>query len=634
MIDRAGLAEFLRRRRESLQPEDVGLPRGQRRRTSGLRREEVAALCHMSTDYYSRLERERGPQPSEQMIASIAQGLHLSLDERDHLFRLAGHHPPPRGAASEHISPGLLRILDRLSDTPAEIVTELGETLRQTPLGVALTGDLTRLHRPGPQHRLPVVHRPGRPARCYAPEDHAFLARMFASGLRGGRHAARPRVPGGAARRPAARAERGVPRACGTRTRSASGRSEVKRFIHPEVGALELNCQTLLDPDQSHSLLVYTAVPGQREPREAADCCPSSARCADAGWAARAPADPEAAHGWRHRDATPAEDAERRRCGMDGLEVTVLLGASVLVGVLLAPRLRVATPLLLVVVGLALGFVPELREVQLPPGDDAAALPARHAVLGEPHDVAALHQARPARHRDREHPARRGDGVRGRGRRAPVRRAVGGRAHPRRRGRAARRDRRRRARAHPAAAQLHAAEGREPHERRHRARRLRDRGRRSPSAAASRRSTSPAWCCCPTSAAQPRGFAIAGLALPAAAARPRAARRSTSRCSSPRSRRSSPPSCIHGSGVLAVVAAGLAVSYAGPRISTAASRRQTEAAWPLGSAVLNGALFVLIGLEVQLIAHETEAAALGRLVVLDRRRCGRCCSWCASRSCR
>src|SRR5688500_6230564 len=144
MIDRAGLAEFMRRRRESLQPEDVGLPRGQRRRTNGLRREEVAALCHLSTDYYSRLERERGPHPSERLIASLAQGLHLSLDERDHLFRLAGHNPPTRGSMSEHISPGLLRIFDRLTDSPAEIVTEIGETLRQTELGVALTGDLTR----------------------------------------------------------------------------------------------------------------------------------------------------------------------------------------------------------------------------------------------------------------------------------------------------------------------------------------------------------------------------------------------------------------------------------------------------------------------------------------------------------
>lgn len=132
MIDRSGLADFLVRRRGVLQPEDVGLPRGQRRRTSGLRREEVAALCHMSADYYSRLEQERGPHPSEQMIAAIAQGLHLSRDERDHLFRLAGHTPPSRGTTTDHISPGMLRIFDRLGDTPAEIVTELGETLRQT----------------------------------------------------------------------------------------------------------------------------------------------------------------------------------------------------------------------------------------------------------------------------------------------------------------------------------------------------------------------------------------------------------------------------------------------------------------------------------------------------------------------
>ena len=63
-MDRAQLADFLRTRREALQPEDVGLPRGQRRRTGGLRREEVAALCDMSVDYYSRLEQRRSPRPS------------------------------------------------------------------------------------------------------------------------------------------------------------------------------------------------------------------------------------------------------------------------------------------------------------------------------------------------------------------------------------------------------------------------------------------------------------------------------------------------------------------------------------------------------------------------------------------
>ncbi|MFF0340879.1 helix-turn-helix transcriptional regulator [Kribbella sp. NPDC004875] len=260
MIDRTGLAEFLRRRRELLQPEDVGLPRGQRRRTSGLRREEVAVLCHMSTDYYSRLERERGPQPSEQMIASIAQGLHLSLDERDHLFRLAGHNPPTRGTTSEHISPGLLRILDRLDDTPAEIVTELGETLRQTTLGVALTGDTTSYT--GPARSIGYRWFTDTTTRqLYAPEDHPFLTRMFCSGLR---QIVTLRGPDSRAaeyvRLLLAQSEefRRVwdDHEVGVRP------NDVKRFVHPEVGALELTCQSLLDPEQSHRLLVYTAHPG------------------------------------------------------------------------------------------------------------------------------------------------------------------------------------------------------------------------------------------------------------------------------------------------------------------------------------------------------------------------------------
>jgi transcriptional regulator with XRE-family HTH domain len=173
MIDRTQMAGFLRRRREALQPEDVGMPRGQRRRTRGLRREEIAVLCHMSTDYYSRLEQERGPQPSEQMIASIAQGLHLTVAERDHLFRLAGHQPPARGPSSEHVSPGMLRIFDRLADTLAEIVTELGETLRQTPPKVALVGDWTRYTGPS---RSNGYRRFTDPASrdIYVPEDHEF----------------------------------------------------------------------------------------------------------------------------------------------------------------------------------------------------------------------------------------------------------------------------------------------------------------------------------------------------------------------------------------------------------------------------------------------------------------------------
>lgn len=260
MIDRAGLAEFLRGRREVLQPEDVGLPRGPRRRTSGLRREEVAALSHMSTDYYARLERERGPQPSEQMVAAIAQGLHLTRDERDHLFRLAGHQAPTRGPGGDHVGPGMLRIFDRLTDTPAEIVTELGETLRQTPLAAALVGDASR--HVGPSRSIGYRWFTDPEARrLHPPEDHGFYSRMYASGLRG---VLALRGPGSAAARLAdlltARSEEfrtvWAEHEVGIRPR------EVKRYQHPEVGLIELSCQVLLDPEQSHALLVYTAVPG------------------------------------------------------------------------------------------------------------------------------------------------------------------------------------------------------------------------------------------------------------------------------------------------------------------------------------------------------------------------------------
>lgn len=259
MIDRAGLAAFLRHRRESLQPEDVGLLRGQRRRTHGLRREEVAALCYMSTDYYARLERATGPHPSEQMIASIAQGLHLTLNERDHIFRLAGHSPPVRGAASDFVSPGLLRILDRLADTPAEIITEVGETLRQSPLGMALTGDASV--RTGPARSIgyrwftdPAARKP------YPPEEQQQLSRLYASGLR---QLVALRGPNSRAAELAGMLQENEDfRSVWDAQEVGLHPPEIKRFLHPSVGPLELNCQTLLDPDQSHRLLVYTAVPG------------------------------------------------------------------------------------------------------------------------------------------------------------------------------------------------------------------------------------------------------------------------------------------------------------------------------------------------------------------------------------
>jgi transcriptional regulator with XRE-family HTH domain len=260
VIDRPELGAYLRARREALQPSDVGLPPGQRRRTSGLRREEVAALCHMSADYYARLERGTGPQPSEQMVAAIAQGLHLSRAERDHVFRLAGHRPPESGAGSDHVGPGMMRIFDRLVDTPAEVVTELGETLLQTPLAAALFGDASQRQGPSRSIGWRWFTEPG--ARdLFPPEDRDTTARLYVSSLR---EVATRRGAGSRAARLAdellQRSEEF--RALWDRHEVGLVPGSVKRYDHPEVGRVELHCQVLLDPEQAHVLLVYTAVPG------------------------------------------------------------------------------------------------------------------------------------------------------------------------------------------------------------------------------------------------------------------------------------------------------------------------------------------------------------------------------------
>ncbi len=260
MVDRAELADFLRTRREALQPEDVGLPRGTRRRTRGLRREEVAALAGMSTDYYSRIEQQRGPTPSEAMLAAIARGLRLSRAERDHLYRLSGHTAPDRTGSSTHLDPGLMRILDRLADTPAEVISPIGETLFQTRPAVALFGDETGFTGPARSAAYRWFTDPA--ARSlYPEEDHPRQGRVLASRLREA-HARDGRRSAAAGIVEALLATSGEFAAVWREHAVGFAWSEVKRLRHPEVGDLEVFCQTLLDPDRAQALLVFTAVPG------------------------------------------------------------------------------------------------------------------------------------------------------------------------------------------------------------------------------------------------------------------------------------------------------------------------------------------------------------------------------------
>lgn len=260
MVDRPQLADFLRSRREALQPEDVGLTRGPRRRTEGLRREEVASLAGMSPDYYSRLEQQRGPQPSEQMIAAIARALRLTLAERDHLFRLAGHTAPLRESRGDHVAPGLMRVLDRLHDTPAQIISAIGEVLVQSPPAVALFGDATAWT--GPE-RATVYRWFLEPASrdVYPADDHPYRGRVFVSGLReayarDGEQSRAGRIVGELLQRSPEFAELWALHEVGL------PHGGEKRLQHPELGVMTLQCQVLRDAEQGQGLLVFTATPG------------------------------------------------------------------------------------------------------------------------------------------------------------------------------------------------------------------------------------------------------------------------------------------------------------------------------------------------------------------------------------
>ncbi|PZR53420.1 transcriptional regulator [Xylanimonas oleitrophica] len=258
-MDRRALAEFLRRRREAVLPADVGLPPGARRRTAGLRREEVAALAAMSTDYYTRLEQQRGPQPSEQMLAALARALRLSDDERDHLFRLAGRGTPGRTVLTGHVSPALLRVLDRLEDTPAFIISALGETLVQNGPAVALFGDRSRFTGLA---RSEVYRWFTDPAEreVYLREDHERQSRAQVANLRVAHGMLGDASRAGELVR-ALRRQSAEFAALWDRHEVARRFEDHKVLVHPQLGPLEVDCTVLFTEDQSQALLVLTAPP-------------------------------------------------------------------------------------------------------------------------------------------------------------------------------------------------------------------------------------------------------------------------------------------------------------------------------------------------------------------------------------
>ncbi|MFI6347593.1 helix-turn-helix transcriptional regulator [Streptomyces sp. NPDC050560] len=260
MADSTELGRFLRTRREALRPGDVGLTAGSRRRTPGLRREEVAALANVSADYYERLEQGRKANPSPALLAALARALRLSADERDHLYVVAGQRPPSGFLGHGYVDPGLMHILDALVTTPALVNDDLGHVVAQNPLGVALLG--------------PWAERPGREANTvwrwftdpssralYPPEDHEHLGRTYVAQFRGAayRHEKDPLARGMLKDLLAGSAEF---RALWDLGEVAAMTSTRKTLLHERAGRLDVQCDVVLSPRTGNSLIMFRPQPG------------------------------------------------------------------------------------------------------------------------------------------------------------------------------------------------------------------------------------------------------------------------------------------------------------------------------------------------------------------------------------
>jgi transcriptional regulator with XRE-family HTH domain len=261
---REALADFLRKRRATLTPAEVGLPNGFRRRTPGLRREEVAQLANIGTSWYVWLEQGRDVHPSAQVLESLAQALQLTVNERRHLFLLAGQSSPPASLPLEETaSPALRQLIAALDPSPAYALGRRWDYLSWNRAADLLFG-ISQLAGSGPYARNLVWRMFTNPARREHPLWE-LLARTTLAEFR----AASARYPG----------DRGFDELIAELKRVSSEFSQwwphhdVRRSVdghkvmeHPILGRLEFeqtNLQALNDPD--FRIVVYLPDPATRE---------------------------------------------------------------------------------------------------------------------------------------------------------------------------------------------------------------------------------------------------------------------------------------------------------------------------------------------------------------------------------
>ncbi|MEW2166817.1 helix-turn-helix transcriptional regulator [Streptomyces sp. NPDC007084] len=253
----------VRRWRDRVSPQAAGLPGGGHRRAAGLRREELALLAGISVDYITRLEQGRAANPSEQVVEALGRALRVSAAEREHLFEVAGLVPPGRGMVPAHITPGVHRLLDRLTGTPVGVYDAAWNLLLANPLYAALLGDPSGWRGNERNGVWRNFVGPGSRVR-HTPEESRTFEATLAADLRAtaGRYPADQRLRRLVEELRAASDRFAELWDAGTVAHHEASRKTVD---HPQVGAVTLDCDVLAVAGSDLRIMVYTAEPGTED---------------------------------------------------------------------------------------------------------------------------------------------------------------------------------------------------------------------------------------------------------------------------------------------------------------------------------------------------------------------------------
>jgi len=264
-VDVGEFARTVRRWRDRVAPEAVGLPAGTRRRAAGLRREELAGLAGISADYLTRLEQGRATSPSAQVVESLARALRLSDSDRAFLYELAGYVAPGPGVVPSRITASVQRLLDRLADTPVAVFDAAWTLLAANPPYDALMGDTTRWR---------GVERNSLWRNLVGPGTRAALTPTKKADLEGGLVADLRRTVARYPADPSLHQLVAQLTTCSPRfvelwdtdhPVTDHGQSKRKVIDHPVVGPITVDCDVLVVATDDLRIMIYSADPATED---------------------------------------------------------------------------------------------------------------------------------------------------------------------------------------------------------------------------------------------------------------------------------------------------------------------------------------------------------------------------------